>query len=601
MSLREVSSSKPLLAKKGRAAPTNPGAVRVGPAEPSLRPIESDGEVSPESATAEAAAGLEAKAAGKRKADGAPAASLLPFNLLRQKYSPDASPDLAEDEPDIAPADFAAAPAIEPRQPAELVLRAEPKLAADADPSAPVGDKPALELKIPRPLDDEADPRLEAPALAPTPNPDWRVGAEETVRPKRTSGGGWLLPLGALAAAFAVLAVGWNMANPDLDLGFGSAPDAMTAEDAAGDPAAPISVAPPPPVAEPPAAADPAPVDLPPSPAPAESTAAGEPQPPAPTPLESSMPAPILDPPADATQPAEASTQADRTVPAPDQAAAPQQAASQQAGAPATSAPVKPTVDVVRLEPSGEAVIAGRAAPNTELIVLDNGKPIGSVRADPFGDWVFVPDVPLPAGDHEFGLVVKTVQETVNLPAPSKPSLPPAPEPEAAVAAPEPAPVTPSDAAPIPAPGPTPAEGSDAEAGGAPDVAPAAGVDGPAAQSTPVPARKPEPATALAAPTNDQTGQLGMPATKTADFVIQLASVKTRAGAEEEWRKLQRRFPEILSDMVPALDEVKLADLGTVIRVRTGAFDSQHEAANLCAQFAAKRQACLVVKTSGGN
>ena len=89
------------------------------------------------------------------------------------------------------------------------------------------------------------------------------------------------------------------------------------------------------------------------------------------------------------------------------------------AGADAGRAPeaVPPSVDVVRVESDGAAVIAGRAAPGTELIVLDNGAPIGTATADAFGEWVFIPDAPLPAGAYEFGLVVKRVQGGVTLPA----------------------------------------------------------------------------------------------------------------------------------------------------------------------------------------
>lgn len=639
MSLREVSSSKPLLAKKGGAAPVKLAAVRAVPAEPLLRPIESDGDIPLESASADATAGLETSvgpevsATGKRGAESAPAASLLPFDLLRKKYRPEASPDLAEDEPDVVPADFVAADLVaidlaatlepEPKQQAELALRVEPKPAAEAELRAPVEAKPVPELKIPRPLEPEADAHLDPAAPAPTPDPDWRVGAEAAALPKRASGGGWLLPVGALAAAFAALVVGWNMANPDVDLGFGdlrfgSTPEPVVAGETASDITAPTSVEPPPPIAESPAPAEPE-----------ASTAAVEPKTTAPTPLETSLPEPVLSPtagsdvasesntsgtPAEAEavdlQPAETPSEtqgaADQSAPAPVQAvpvqtAPVQTATTQQTAAPAPAAPAKPTVDVVRLEASGEAVIAGRAAPNSELIVLDNGEPIGTVQADAFGEWVFVPDVALPTGDHEFGLVVKTVQESVNLPAPSKPSLPPAPDLEPALTAPESAsesaPVTPLDTAPDTAPGLAP----DVEAGNTPDVAPAAGVDGTAVQKIPVPLRKPAPAEAGGAPADDQAGLQETPATKVADFVVQLASVKTRAGAEREWRKLKQRFPGILSDMVPALDEAKLADYGTVIRIRTGAFDSQRDAANLCAQLAAKRQACLVVKTSGGN
>jgi hypothetical protein len=76
-----------------------------------------------------------------------------------------------------------------------------------------------------------------------------------------------------------------------------------------------------------------------------------------------------------------------------------------------------PSIDVVRVEPDGAAVIAGRAAPGAELIVLDNGAPIGTATADAFGEWVFIPAAPLPVGAHEFGLVVKRVEGGVTLPA----------------------------------------------------------------------------------------------------------------------------------------------------------------------------------------
>ncbi|MHA1599553.1 MAG: SPOR domain-containing protein [Alphaproteobacteria bacterium] len=654
--------SKPLLAKKGGAAPVKPGAVRAGQVKAPLRPIENDGDVSLDTAPAEAATDTEASTAAQGAMESAPAASLLPFNLLRKKYRPDESPGLVEDEPDIAPTDLRATP--EPKRQAELALRTEPKPATGPELRAPVETKPVPvlkmpALKVPKPKPD-VEPRLDAPAIsqAPTPNPEWRVGIEAMAPPKRPRRGGWLLPFAALAAAFTALVVGWNMAGPDIDLGFGSAPESVTAGETSGDAIATANVEPPPPIAESPAPVEPeVPASTPlapaPEPEPTASTAAVEPEVAVPVPLEASMPEPILNPAVDSESPAGSESDtggtpveaaasesppvqavsetqavvrtpetaapetaapetvdpvstvtgttvetADQSEPAPVQAAVDQQAASTQTPAAVEPTSIKPTVDVVRLEASGEAVIAGRAAPNSELIVLDNGEPIGTVQADAFGEWVFVPDVALPTGDHEFGLVVKTVQESVVLPAPSTPSLPPAPEPDQALAAPETAPVTTTDLAP------EPDTVLDVEANSVPDVAPVTpevGVDGAAIQLVPVPMRKPEPVDAGAVPADDQAGLQETPAASTADFVVQLASVKTRAGAEQEWRKLKQRFPEILSNMIPALDEVKLAEFGTMIRVRTGAFDSQRDAANLCAQLAAKSQACLVVKTSGGN
>ena len=44
------------------------------------------------------------------------------------------------------------------------------------------------------------------------------------------------------------------------------------------------------------------------------------------------------------------------------------------------------------------AVMAGRAAPGSKVRILDRGKVIGETTADKRGEWVFVPETPLPPG-----------------------------------------------------------------------------------------------------------------------------------------------------------------------------------------------------------
>jgi nucleoid-associated protein YgaU len=66
-----------------------------------------------------------------------------------------------------------------------------------------------------------------------------------------------------------------------------------------------------------------------------------------------------------------------------------------------------PSFDVVRVNPSGDAVIAGRAQPDSEVTILDQGKAIGSVKADGRGEWVFLPDSALDPGEHSFTLESK--------------------------------------------------------------------------------------------------------------------------------------------------------------------------------------------------
>jgi hypothetical protein len=58
----------------------------------------------------------------------------------------------------------------------------------------------------------------------------------------------------------------------------------------------------------------------------------------------------------------------------------------------------------VRVNPQGEAVIAGRAAPGAEVTVLDGDREIGRVTADSNGEWVLVPKEPLPPGSHQLTL-----------------------------------------------------------------------------------------------------------------------------------------------------------------------------------------------------
>src|SRR5262245_55542544 len=81
-------------------------------------------------------------------------------------------------------------------------------------------------------------------------------------------------------------------------------------------------------------------------------------------------------------------------------AVTPAQQAAVPPRAPVATAPagVLPTFDVVRINPQGDAVMAGRAAPNTQVQILDGGKPIGTVTSDARGEWVFVPTDPLPPG-----------------------------------------------------------------------------------------------------------------------------------------------------------------------------------------------------------
>ncbi len=98
-------------------------------------------------------------------------------------------------------------------------------------------------------------------------------------------------------------------------------------------------------------------------------------------------------------------------TPPPQAAATPPTPAPTPIQPPAAPAPVSPSFDVVRVNPGGETVMAGRADPGAEVTVLDGDKPFATVTADQRGEWVLTPDKPLTPGNHELGLAAKTPQD----------------------------------------------------------------------------------------------------------------------------------------------------------------------------------------------
>jgi len=71
---------------------------------------------------------------------------------------------------------------------------------------------------------------------------------------------------------------------------------------------------------------------------------------------------------------------------------------------PTAPAPPAPEFDIVRVSPDGRAVIAGRAEPGTEVTVHNGAQNLGHAMADQRGEWVLLPDAPLPQGGQELTL-----------------------------------------------------------------------------------------------------------------------------------------------------------------------------------------------------
>ncbi len=119
-----------------------------------------------------------------------------------------------------------------------------------------------------------------------------------------------------------------------------------------------------------------------------------------------------------------AATDTDVPVPTPEQPPAPaEKAGSPSAGdqtaasdgalpnagenAPAATSSRSPSFDIVRVNPQGDIVIAGRAPPNSAVTVRVGDHVIGTVKADGRGEWVLVPQMPLDAGSHELTIIAK--------------------------------------------------------------------------------------------------------------------------------------------------------------------------------------------------
>ncbi len=124
---------------------------------------------------------------------------------------------------------------------------------------------------------------------------------------------------------------------------------------------------------------------------------------------------PIADrPPAETKTAAAASAVGEPTPstrdPAPPALAAVQQQAKDLAGAlneasppPASAADSAPEFDIVRVERTGEAVVAGRAAPGATVELLRNGEPFDRAVAGQSGQFAMVPP-PLPPGTYSLTL-----------------------------------------------------------------------------------------------------------------------------------------------------------------------------------------------------
>jgi outer membrane protein OmpA-like peptidoglycan-associated protein len=97
-------------------------------------------------------------------------------------------------------------------------------------------------------------------------------------------------------------------------------------------------------------------------------------------------------------------------------ASAPQRASAAGGAAPFDRRPVdasaaepsSSTFDVVRIDPEGSSVFAGRAPANSSVTVMANQKPVASAKANSDGQWAAVIDRQFTPGEYQLSLTAKS-------------------------------------------------------------------------------------------------------------------------------------------------------------------------------------------------
>lgn len=72
-----------------------------------------------------------------------------------------------------------------------------------------------------------------------------------------------------------------------------------------------------------------------------------------------------------------------------------------------------PAFDIVRVQPDGSMVIAGRSVPGAAIDIMAGERVIGKTNTDESGSFAFVLDQPLPPGDYNISLIAKVNGETL--------------------------------------------------------------------------------------------------------------------------------------------------------------------------------------------
>ncbi len=84
-------------------------------------------------------------------------------------------------------------------------------------------------------------------------------------------------------------------------------------------------------------------------------------------------------------------------------------------------------------------------------------------------------------------------------------------------------------------------------------------------------------------------------------YALHVASFRTEAAVRREWRRLERRLPDLLGDMAITVRRVTLPGRGVYHRLLVGAFADRAAAAKACLPFKAEQQTCRPLPIQPGD
>jgi cell division septation protein DedD len=82
----------------------------------------------------------------------------------------------------------------------------------------------------------------------------------------------------------------------------------------------------------------------------------------------------------------------------------------------------------------------------------------------------------------------------------------------------------------------------------------------------------------------------------TGSYRVQLGAVRSQDGAQTEWARLRKRYPDLLGKLELVVTRADLGKKGVFYRLRAGPLSDQAAARKLCDDLAQKKVGCLVVR-----